>query len=313
MVVALQSLQSMLWALRFCAIGAVLSGCSFGGPPPSNDQPSGDPGEPDAAVSTPDAAPPKPGDRDGDGVPDGSDNCPDTANASQADEDGDGIGNACDNCPHLANHDQADGDHDGVGDICDPQPTASGNQIKLFLPFDDAGELTGWKSAGNVSFKVTGGKLVIDGTDLEIVWHDNLDAADATITTQVTYNTIHTTQQFRGAAVMTRFRRSTDFGHGGGCGEMRDSAVSSGDPFLNLVTFDGAGFTHHVESQQGNPDVTAGHTQRYTSRGVSGTNNISCRVGGIDYMTSTTAESGTGINFAVWGAVAAFDYLVVIK
>ena len=40
--------------------------------------------------------PPKPSDRDGDGVADGSDNCPDVWNTDQADADGDRVGDACD-------------------------------------------------------------------------------------------------------------------------------------------------------------------------------------------------------------------------
>ena len=45
---------------------------------------------------TPQTCPPKPSDRDGDGVADSSDDCPDVWNANQADADGDRVGDACD-------------------------------------------------------------------------------------------------------------------------------------------------------------------------------------------------------------------------
>ena len=46
--------------------------------------------------SCPPPGPPKPTDRDGDGVADSSDNCPDLWNTDQGDADADQVGNACD-------------------------------------------------------------------------------------------------------------------------------------------------------------------------------------------------------------------------
>jgi hypothetical protein len=46
--------------------------------------------------SCPPPGPPKPSDRDGDGVADSSDNCPDLWNTDQGDADADHVGNACD-------------------------------------------------------------------------------------------------------------------------------------------------------------------------------------------------------------------------
>src|SRR5688500_393405 len=122
-------------------------------------------------------------DTDGDGRVDASDNCPLVANANQADEDTDLVGNVCDNCPHVANATQANVMEtnagqvaDGVGDACDPLPEQSGQQIALFMPFDDANELAGWQSAGtNASFTIGNGRLTQSGaTDLAILWKNNL-------------------------------------------------------------------------------------------------------------------------------------------
>jgi hypothetical protein len=300
----------------------VTSACSFVPPDLPGDQGDlGDPrGEtldegagPDATTVAPDASIVT-ADDDGDGVTNDTDNCPAIANASQADEDGDAVGNVCDNCPHIANPDQAntlETTADGVGDACDPQPTIGGNSIALFMPFDSADELTGWNFGGNTSRAVANGALVIDGTDLGIVWRDDLEAHDAFVTTEATYETIYLTEQWRGATIMSRFRRSTDFGHGNGCGEMRDRAVIDGAPFFDLVRFNGSGFQHTIRSTTG-AVVETGHTQRYTVHGVSSTT-VQCTIGNNSFTASTLAESGTGINFAVWGAKVSFKYLVVIK
>lgn len=58
------------------------------------------------------------------------------------DEDGDGIDDACDVCPQIADPAQADTDGDGVGDACDPNPTAPGEHIAFFDPFEVP--LPGW-------------------------------------------------------------------------------------------------------------------------------------------------------------------------
>jgi hypothetical protein len=295
----------------------VLAACRF-----DPNTPAAQPvGEPDAALAvSADAAvinplPPLPGDRDGDGVPDATDNCPDLANAGQGDEDADLVGNACDNCPHVANANQADlleiadeAAADGVGDACDPEPALPGNSIALFLPFDDATELAGWSFAGNTSRTVTGGSLVIDGRDLAIVWRDGLDARDAWVTTSAEYQTIDTTQRFRGATILSRFARSTDFGRGGGCGEMHDGLFGA-QPFLDGVRFNGSGFNH---VPFGSATVAAGHTEDYTAHGAAGTL-IDCTVGDSDFVTDPGTLAGSGISFAVWGAKVAFRYLIVIR
>ncbi len=313
---------------------SLLAGCSFAPSGAGNQagddaqaQHDGPPQGGDATVDgaaradtgSPDAPPV---DTDGDGVPDRNDNCPMTANASQADEDGDGVGDVCDNCPHIANVDQSDVGEttvgavaDGVGDACDPQPKVGGNQILLFLPFNNPTEVADWQSAGNVSATVTGGSLVIHGTDLEIFWANSLGFPNAYITTSVTYGALTNTpnQEFFGAALMTRFSRTTTFGTGAGCGEMIDTEANNGDPFDDLVTFGNGGF-HPGINGGGSPDVAAGHEAVYTVHGVTGANKIECSIGGASIApTSIATQAGTGINFAVWGATASFHYLVVIK
>lgn len=313
---------------------SLLSGCSFA---PSG---TGNPGQDDATTThdapahghdaavdgaAPRDTPPPdapPVDTDGDGIPDVNDNCPMFANPQQADEDSDGVGDACDNCPHISNADQANVGEttagavaDGVGDACDPQPTVGGNQILLFLPFNDASEVTDWQSAGNVSATVTGGSLVIHATDLEIFWANSLNVPNAYITTAVTYGALTTApnQEFFGAALMTRFARASSFGTGAGCGEMIDTDANNGDAFDNLVTFGGGAFHANVNGG-GTPDVAAGHSAVYTVHGVAGATKIECSVGGTTIApTSIGTQAGTGINFAVWGATASFHYLVVIK
>lgn len=259
-------------------------------------------------------------DTDGDGVADATDNCRDVANASQADEDGDGVGNACDNCPHVANPNQADVGEtnaaqtaDGVGDACDPEPTTPGNSIALFLPFDDPSEIAGWSPAGtNATFVVAGGVLKQTGdTDLAILFENDLDLAEAYVTTHVTYDTLLNNRQFRGFAVMSRFVRSGDFGHGVGCGEMRDTLFANNTPFFTLTRFEGGGFQHELHS--GSATVSAGHEATYTVHHVSGSD-FECKIDAVTYTgTRTVTAVGTGINLAVWGTTTTLDYLIAIK
>ena len=296
----------------------VLFGCGFHGQGPAPGESGGtDAGAPDAgAPANPDAGPPSPSDRDGDGVPDTVDNCPDTPNPQQYDEDGDGVGDACDNCPHVANRDQRDSDGDHVGDVCDPQP-GKVDHIVLFLGFNSPAEITGWQIAGNnASFAVANGALVQNGsTDLAFLWKNNLLAQDAWITTQVTYQQLVGSFEWRGASVVTRWTRmpSNDFGNGGGCGEMIDQMVDRGTPFYNVVKLEAGAFTH---MPGGSPaPLTAGATATYTVHGAPG-NVVECRVdnagGTKSYSAGVDQHDGTGINLAVWGAKVTFKYLVVI-
>ena len=308
---------------------AMLVGCGFrvegvaGG---GDDQPAIDapPGVTvDAPVDgdiVPTDVPPMVADADNDGVADANDNCPTMANASQADEDGDAVGDVCDNCPHVANTNQANvgemnagATADGVGDACDPQPTVGGNQIALFMPFNSAAEIADWNEAGtNADFVVAGGRLEQRGdSDLAILWKNGLGFANAWIETKATYLTVNTARSWRGATIMTRFVRTTTFGHGVGCGEFRDG-VNGTNPYLTSMRFDMGGFQHNPH---GTGTVQAGHSARY---GVhhAGANTYECRIGTATPYSRTIGLSesgGTGINFAVWGATVAFDYLVVIR
>jgi hypothetical protein len=282
---------------------SLLAACSFShGSMPSDTQVDG--GPPDMQ--------PTDHDRDGDGVPDNSDNCPYVFNQDQADEDGDGVGDVCDDCPHISNANQADGDNDGVGDVCDPHPSAAGDHILLFLPFNNGSEIASWTQAGaSVDFVVTGGKLVQQGdSDLAIIWNNSLAAKRVWVTTHVTYVSIATKYQFNGAAVMTEFQRPPSFGTGAGCGEMRDTMLGSGAPFYDVVTFDGSGYFNSSQPMSG-AQVAVGHAQTYQAHADS-SDNMNCTVGSMQYAEFVDSEPGTGINLAVWGAVAAFDYVIAI-
>ncbi len=238
-----------------------------------------------------------------------------------ADEDRDGWPNACDTCPTVPNADQADrgetevgGAADGVGDACDPRPTASGQDIALFLPFNAAGDVTGWQVGGtNANFVVANGRLEQRGdSDLAILWRNGLGFTDAWVETKATYLTVNTGRDWRGATIMTRFVRMATFGHGVGCGEFRANGTNSGNPFHSLMRFDTGAFNHNPEAQ--GSALQTGHVARYQVHRIAN-NDYECRVGNAGPYTENIGlsnSSGTGINFAVWGATVAFDYLVVI-
>jgi hypothetical protein len=298
-------------------VAVVLSSCGFH----SSDVP--DPGvnggaDAGADAAEPDAGPPDAAaiaDRDGDGVADGADNCPDDKNAGQFDEDGDRIGDACDSCPHVANADQRDSDGDHVGDVCDPRPTQATDHIVLFLGFNSPAEIAGAQVAGsNASFAVSNGELLQSGnSDLAFLWRNNLGAQSAWITTRVEYRQL-LAEQFRGAAVLTRWSRqaANDFGNGGGCGEMSDQAVQGGKPFYNLVEIAGGGFVHNPGTFDS--PLAAGHAATYTVHSAAD-GAIECAVDRNPpktYAGNVGSHSGSGLNLAVWGAKAAFKYLIVI-
>ena len=110
---------------------------------------------------------------------------------------------------------------------------------------------------------------------------------------------------------MSRFARVPgDFGHGGGCGEMRDTEHTP-EVFLDGVVFDKGGYLH-TPSTSGAAVVAAQHSEVYTAHGRPGTNVMECKVG-TQTFTSNGSQLGSGINFAVWGATVAFRYLIVIK
>lgn len=294
---------------------AVLTGCSFhAGQAVTGDDNPPQPGSDAAVIDGPpvvdfDAAIDAPGDSDGDGKPDPDDNCPTVANPQQEDEDGDGIGDACDNCPHIANADQANSDGDGVGDVCDPDNSAA-NTIKLFVPFNSAADFTTWQAAGNVSAKVMGGDLVVDGTDLEIAWDEGLNLANAYWTTGVTIESIHADQDFHGATIMTGFTRVSDFGHGGGCGEYIDENFNNAAPEFTAVAFNGSGFSFRPKA--GGATVAAGAAYTATAH-VTSSGNYECQVEAQHFTDTTANLTGTGVNLAVWGAKVHFHYVIAIQ
>jgi len=95
---------------------------------------------------------------------------------------------------------------------------------------------------------------------------------------------------------------------------MIDTKVGGGQPFYNLETIEHGGFLHTPATSFTAP-LTAGHTAIYTSHGGDG-DAVDCQIGlgpqGVSYTGNVDQHDGTGINFAVWGARAAFRYLIVI-
>jgi hypothetical protein len=76
------------------------------------------------------------------------------------DEDSDARANSCDICAADPEPPTApDGDGDGVPDACDPDPTAAGNKVIYFEPFD--AEPGTWSETTSGAF-VTQGYLVLD-------------------------------------------------------------------------------------------------------------------------------------------------------
>jgi len=289
--------------MRAPVLLSLLAACSFShGSSPSDTQV--DAAAPDVQATD--------DDRDGDGVANARDNCPYVFNPGQGDEDGDGVGDVCDDCPHISNAAQADADNDGVGDACDPNPSTAGDHILLFLPFNNANEIANWTQAGaNVDFVVTGGKLVQQGdSDLAIICSNPLATKRVWVTTHVTYVSLATKYQFNGAAVMTEFQRPPSFGTGAGCGAMPDTMLSAGAPFFDVVTFDGSGYFNSAQPMTG-AQVAPGHAQTYQAHADS-SDNMNCAVGSMQYTEFVDAEPGSGVNLAVWGAVAAFDYVIAI-
>ena len=250
-------------------------------------------------------------DQDGDGVPDSIDNCIDVKNPDQADEDHDGVGNACDNCPHLPNADQANSDGDGVGDVCDPQPGLQ-DKILFFLPFDSASEIEDWNQGGtNALFIVAGGVLQQNGaSDLAILWKNDLATGNAWVTTHISYGTISASFAVHGAALMSGFARDpmmpSDFGTGLGCGEL--AQVTS---HYDWVTFDQGAYT--TASLGTSATIAVGHAATYSVQNNGAT--TTCKypdTATIGTHAGSPVGTASGVSFAVWGALATFDYLIAI-
>jgi hypothetical protein len=249
-------------------------------------------------------------DMDNDGVPDGVDNCPTVMNADQADEDKDGIGDVCDNCPHIANPPQPDADGDGVGDECDPRPGMV-DHIVLFLPFNSASEVADWNTGGsNASFIVANGQLQQVGqSDLAVFWKNDLNTTNAYITTRATFG-VTTVGQTRAVEIMTAFARDPamagDFGVGLGCGQQHASTnlaqndlVEFANGAFNFVQLDGDKPTV--------PDAVTYSVQTSTETTCSFPDDNKSYV-----HAASPPPNASGINFAVWGVTATFDYLIAI-
>lgn len=254
-------------------------------------------------------------DADHDGVMDAADNCVNTANPEQYNEDGDSVGDACDNCPHVANPNQEDLGElnasavaDGVGDACDPNPDKGGDHLALFLGFNKASDFTGWQVAGPQDFAVSGGKLINRvKTDLALAWNGGLALKDAVLVTKVTYVSLSTTYDLRGAALMGRFGRggaAGALGTGIGCGDLRDVDNDGGAPHRNAAAYQGPNFNNLLSTDS---TLTAGTVAIYQTKLVS--NAVECRSGTETWTRANNSPYG-GVALSVWGAAVDFEYLV---
>jgi hypothetical protein len=255
------------------------------------------------------------GDTDEDGVGDATDKCVNASNAEQYDEDADLVGDACDNCPHLANQNQFDvgesnagASKDGIGDACDPNPALGGDELALFMAFNQTSDLTGWQFAGQNDFTIAGGALQNrKTTDLALAWNNDLDLRDATLVSKVKYVALSTTYQLRGVAIVGRFKRDSNLGSGIGCGELRDTSSSSSSPFLNAVEYNGGAFNNR---RSGDGNLAVGGSSVYTARLVSG--GVVCTDGTTEWSRNSSFNDG-GVAFSVWGAAVDIEYLVAYK
>ncbi|MFT3692800.1 MAG: thrombospondin type 3 repeat-containing protein [Kofleriaceae bacterium] len=252
-------------------------------------------------------------DRDGDGVPDGIDNCPDKANSDQADEDKDGVGNACDNCPHIANADQANADEDGVGDVCDPRPTAA-DKIVFFLPFDAQSEITDWNIAGtNADFTVANSQLQqVGNSDLAVFWKNDMASLNMYVTTHVTFGPVNNSFSTRGVVLMTIFGRDptmpvADFGVGDGCGQL---STHNGASTYDWLKFDAGAYDNATFGSA--PTLAQGYAVTYTTLNDGTTTTCTFPETSKIGMHAATVTNDQGVNLAVFGTTAQFDYLIGI-
>jgi len=97
-----------------------------------------------------DPEPPKPADRDKDGIPDLTDKCPDLPGVASAmgcpDRDGDAVADADDKCPDVAGivamMGCPDRDSDGISDLDDKCPDAAGSAAMMGCPDGDGDGIT---------------------------------------------------------------------------------------------------------------------------------------------------------------------------
>jgi len=101
------------------------------------------------------------GDLDGDGIPNGMDFC-EHAPGGAFDEDRDGVGDECDRCPIAPPPATPDADNDDVDAPCDPEPTEDGDQLVAFDGFNN-GLPANWTASDGVTF--VGGEAVATPAD----------------------------------------------------------------------------------------------------------------------------------------------------
>jgi len=245
------------------------------------------------------------GDLDGDGIPNGQDFCAHVPGGA-FDEDRDGIGDDCDPCPIAPPPAFPDRDNDGVDAPCDPEPSVDGDQLVVFDGFN-TGKPDGWMASAGWTF--VGGEAL--ATPVDPVTTEQLLAPlplvsqHLAVLVQYRIDSVdpQATSPFSGIlAVDQRPAGGTTIRCGGARTGMADrllldadAATASKDFTTSL--FDSAGL-YRLALQVDNTDA--------------GCAIVADLEAGAAQATST-GEVLNQAGFAVRGAVARFQYLLVIQ
>ncbi len=245
------------------------------------------------------------GDLDGDGIPNDQDFC-EHAPGGAFDEDRDGIGDDCDPCPIAPPPATPDADGDAVDAPCDPDPSVPGDQLVVFDGFN-AGLPAGWIASPNWTF--VGGDAIATPTDPvtteQLVAPVPLNSTHLAVRVQYRIDSVDdtATSPFAGIlAVDERPAGGTTIRCGGSRTGTADrllldaDAATSSDPFETSL-FDSAAL-YRLALEVDNTDAGCAIVADLETGATQAT---------------TTGEVLNRAGFAVRGAVARFQYLMVVQ